>query len=88
MDKIDLDYIISDHCGQPFMEEEGSMVVLAEGVKDALKEAMRQVLVLASEKAKVEDKGRYAENFFGNTTWRSNYVVDKQSILDVEKLII
>jgi hypothetical protein len=77
-DKIYLDAIIDDKCGQPFMEEEGSMVALAEDVRDALREAIRQALVLASEKARVKW-------YPGDGTLQG---VDKQSILDIEKLIV
>lgn len=95
MDSIDLEAIISDEC-QPFLDEEGTLVCVKEFVKDALKEAIRRALVLASEKAQVlredlsgedeEDAIQFrAKKFIADYPY--TYEVDKQSILEVENLI-
>lgn len=96
--KIDLDAIITDHCSQPFMDEEGCMVVIAEGMRDALKEAIKQALVIASEKAKVKEvsesstraiyDGLDSVRIYNPNGPDSHVSVDQQSILDVNDLIV
>jgi len=54
-----------------------------EVAKELMKKAIHQALVLAAENAKCIDEG----NIGGDGEWHSYYIVDKQSILDTEKLI-
>lgn len=72
MDKIDLDAII-DKVRQPHPGRWDSITVNEMAAKECMKEAIHQALVLASEQA-----------------WYSyeNQEINKQSILDVEKLVI
>lgn len=66
MDRIDLDTIMGDA---------GVFSTHGQQMKWAMKEAVHQALVLASEKATA-------------TIYGDEAIVDKQSILDVEKLIV
>lgn len=72
MDKIDLDVIIDQDAIAKHMD-----VIDKSATRECMKEAIHEALVLASEKAKVK---WYPED-------GTMQGVDKQSILDVEKLI-
>jgi hypothetical protein len=83
MDKIDLDAIINAHPKFGLFNPTGT---IGEDIRAMLKEAIHQALVLASEKAQVY----YAKH---DSTTQPGTIsitvkVDKQSILDVEKLIV
>ena len=71
MNKIDLDYIISQ---MPRINIFSNNSSVREEVKRGMKEAIHQALVLASEVAPIYDE-------------QGEVTQDKQSILDVEKLI-
>jgi len=75
MDKIDLDAILKDKFTKNAHTKEG----IKEVVKSCMKEAIHQALVLGSEKAKTQ-----IDLSSSNTA----DVIDKQSILDVEKFIV
>lgn len=66
MDTIDLDAI---------MKDAGAFSTHGQQIRWAMKEAIHQTLVLASEKAETTEDSA------------GNKIVDKQSILDVEELI-
>ena len=74
MDTIDLDAIILHQ-----QVREGSGAFTWQETKEFMKEAIHQALVLASEKAKAEGTIDEDHNVMA---W-----VDKQSILDITKLI-
>lgn len=80
MDTIDLDIIIKK------MEDQREDYDLSDNfMKACIKEGIHQVLVLAGKKAKVIVTDP-------DSNWMQNYTdymsVDKQSILDIEKLIV
>jgi hypothetical protein len=77
MDKIDLDAIMDSKN----VDENGFSY---DTVKWLMKETARQALVLASEKAVITRELRMPDGSFRIGTKR----VSKQSILDVEKLIV
>lgn len=81
MDKIDLDAIISSIkmpvTGRCLNDRLNNDKVNIIAIKNCMKEAIHQALVLASEKAQITKVGRYLVA-----------IVDKQSILDVEILIV
>lgn len=76
MDKIDLDAIINMEVVSP---QRNSFTATRTNLHNLMKEAINQALVLASENAKVD------EQYDG---MHSHPIVDKQSILDVDKLIV
>jgi hypothetical protein len=75
MDKIDLDAILEKECWLLYTQG----VATKETVGKAMKEAIHQAVVLASEKAHTNTE---------NCVYADQAIVDKQSILDVEKLIV
>lgn len=77
MDKIDLDAILQQ-------EYKLDGPIFSDRIKRCMKEAIHQALVLASENATI--KGEYKIAIEGNGF--TEHTVDKQSILDVEKLIV
>lgn len=90
MDKIDLDAILEDKVGR--MEDFQQEMC----IKEAMKEAIHQALVLVSEKAELAWKRGYLEHItndkqevcFEHHNNSTIYYIDKESILDVEKLIV
>lgn len=89
MDTIDLDAIIKDA---------GAFSTHGQQMKWAMKEAIHQALVLASESAKLEIEYYKSVTMHNRTGIDIKYddskhfaekvFVDKQSILDIEKLIV
>jgi hypothetical protein len=82
-DKIDLADIM-DKVDRDFAQRYPTMAMTPGQYREAcMKEAIHQALVLASEKATTMDE-------YGGNTGSQYYdsVVDKQSILDIEKLIV
>lgn len=76
MDKIDLDAIINNFKNTSRIEEPYTN----SDFKKCMKEAIHQALVLASENAVAKEN---PADYGSGDIW-----VDKQSILDVEKLIV
>jgi len=77
-DKIDLDAIISDELMISIKDIKlGQIDLMFDQAKRCMKEAIHQSLVLASENATVDI-----------SEGGSDIGVDKQSILDIEKLIV
>lgn len=79
MDKINLDNII-----EKTENEREDYDLSTNFMKVCMKEVAHQVLVLASENAII--KGEYKIAIEGNGF--IEHIVDKQSILDIEKLIV
>lgn len=81
MDKIDLDAIMQevDPSGNDIWANEEEWGIIREFAKKAIQKA----LVLASEKASARSYSKFDESGCWTVT-----EVDKQSILDVEKLIV
>lgn len=80
MDKIDLDAIITNVKRISFDNGNASTDTQ---VRIMMKEAIRQALVLASEKATI-----YTETFSSPHTHEWEKRIDKQSILDVNDLVV
>lgn len=81
MDKIDLDAILQQ-------EYKLDGPIFSDRIKRCMKEAIRQTLVLVSENAtyKAISIEPNKENIF--TLINMKIIIDKQSILDIEKLIV
>jgi len=95
MDKIDLDALLKEFV---FEDEYGDDCITVNTAKECMRKLVHQALVLATEKAQlvgtcvhqawrpdVSDDSVYVANSNGPDYI---YRVDKQSILDIEKLII
>lgn len=84
MDKIDLDAIFRDVSAKPLPNVNK---VPQSYYKVMMKEAIHQALVLASEKAKTKQVRKKYEDTKGDYYYIAD-IVDKESILDIEKLIV
>jgi len=79
---IDLKAIIENNTEEEINPKEWPDYTERE-VIELMRIAIHQALVLASEKAKCIDEG----DLGGDGEWHPYFIVDKQSILDVEKLM-
>lgn len=90
MDTIDLDIII-----EQVYQARGDYSCSRDTIKNMMRKAIHQALVLASEKARLRGDSKYSEgpdftdevSHLGADYSEFTYRVDKQSILDVNKLI-
>lgn len=80
MNGIDIDKILKKHNWK-------SLRFGKEAMKIAIKEIVEAVVDKCAEEAKTEDMGGVVIDHDGDSVWSSHEVIDKESILNVKKMI-